>query len=176
MYITGEVVILEVDGHDIRVQSYVVRVAPDLMTSSLSSLSVSDDVEGSAGADQSSSKKGSLIRKWGNSPLTRVAKYFSHRGSPPQLSMVNPLTCKRENKIALGLAIAVGFIFGCSLAAVSPLDFRGYHFWIGWCYGWNEGPLCFLIVPDHLRYIAFFGVLGATACGLPVYIFQLFRF
>jgi hypothetical protein len=63
MYISGEVIVLEVDGREIRVQSYIVRIAPDISTRSLSSLSVIQGAEsgvGSTEADHTSSEKKGL--------------------------------------------------------------------------------------------------------------------
>jgi hypothetical protein len=184
MYITGEVVILEVEGDDIRVQSYIVRIAPEISTRSLSSLSVIDSAEpavDSAEADHSTSNKG-------GSGTRMLPGLFRAITRPARSAIADLRAWKPEHRRALVLAMGLGALIG-GLYGLHGIDERP-SIWEWYSFGcdkllwrpWLQGAILGFYVSGtclsvRTYWVAVVGwsAFAAMAAGALVYIRQLLR-
>ena len=112
MLVTGEVVTLELEGRNIAVESFIMRIAPEISARSLGSLSVINEAERavhSAQTDPSISK----TKVGGKRHTFRLFRVVAR---PARSVLADVHTWKPEHRKALVLAIefgaAVGFVLG----------------------------------------------------------------
>jgi hypothetical protein len=182
MLITGEVVILEVDGDDIRVQGYVVRIAPETSTRSLSGLSMIDAADpavDSTEADHSSGNKG-------GGGTRMLSGLFRAIVRPARSAIADLRTWKPEHQraliLAMGLGALIGGLYGLHGIGDDPDRWEWYSFG---CYDhWSRrgavlgvylSGSCLSLSSTYWFAVVGWSAFAATAAGALVYIRQLLR-
>lgn len=88
---------------------------------------------------------------------------------------MNPLRWKREHRLAMLCALALGGFFGV-IFGVRHIDPVGWNEWPFLCgSGFYAQSCSFYVSPGYWSLVALWAAIGATISGLIVYIQQLMR-